>query len=144
MGSNIQEIVSSIDALTNMDIEEDLSRLQELVDTYFNHSEAGDYLNVWFLLYERCPNDDSCGIFWSILHGIENYSSCDRLVVESVLRQPSDFPVMMVNRLLNGGILQVGEVNLIELLNQVATNEHLSPLIRENAQSFLDYQKNIT
>jgi hypothetical protein len=144
MENSIQTIVSSIDTLTSLDIKKDRARLQELVDLYFNHPEAGEYLNAWFLLYERCPDDDSCDIFWSILHGIENYPNCDRLVVASVLRQPSEFPVMMVNRLLNGGVKKVGEVNLLELLDRVIMNEYLSPLIRENARQFLDYQKNTT
>jgi hypothetical protein len=140
--NSIQEIISSIDLLTTIDSAEDLTRLQELADLYFTHPQASDYLNVWFRLYERFPNDDSEGIFWGILHSIETYHPIsDRLAIESVLRQPSEFPLMMVNRLLNSGAAQVGDVDLLELLHHVATNEHYSPMIRENAQHYLDYQK---
>jgi hypothetical protein len=138
MANSIEQIVIAIDSLTTLDSAEDLTRLQELVDLYFTQPEAGDFLEVWFQLYERFPVDNSNGIFWSILHGIETYHpNSDRLVVSSVRRQPSEFPVMMVNRLLNAGIQQVGEVNLLELLDLVATNRDCSQLIRENAKNFL-------
>lgn len=119
MEISIQEIVNSIDTLTTIDSGEDLNRLQEFVDLYFAHPEAGNNLDVWFRLYERFPTGDCSGIFWSILHGIETYHpNSDRLVVESVLRQPSEFPLMMVNRIINAGIKQVGEVDLLQLLDR--------------------------
>jgi hypothetical protein len=119
METSIQEIVNSIDKLTTIDSPENLIQLQEFVDLYFAHPQAGDNLDVWFRLYERFPNEDGGGIFWSILHGIETYHPhADRLVVESVLRQPSEFPLMMVNRIINAGIKQVGEVDLLQLLDR--------------------------
>jgi hypothetical protein len=137
MENSIEEIVSSIDNLTSLEKDEDLSRLDELVDLYFKHPQAGEYLKVWFLLYERCE-DNSNDIFWSILHGIETYHpSADSLVVESVIRQPSEFPLMMINRLLNAGIERVGETNLLELLKEVATNVRYSSIIQENARNYL-------
>ncbi len=119
METSIQEIVNSIDKLTTIDSAEDLTRLQEFVDLYFAHPQAGDNLNVWFRIYERFPTGDGGGIFWSILHGIETYHpNSDRLVVESVLRQSSEFSLIMVNRIINAGIRQVGEVDLLKLLDR--------------------------
>jgi hypothetical protein len=139
---SIQTIIAEIDSLTTIESAEDLTHLQELVDLYFACPEAGTYLEVWFRLYERFPEDDSGGIFWAILHGIETYHpNSDRFTVESVLRQPSEFPIVMVNRLLNSGIDRVGNVDLRELLHQVATNEQYTPTIRDNAQHYLDYQQ---
>ncbi len=121
-----------------LDRAEDLTHLQVLVDRYFNHPEAGNYLNVWFHLYERFPNKDGEGIFWTILHGIENYPNSAKLAIESVLRQPSEFPLMMLNRSLNSGIYRVGNVDLLALIQQVATNDRYSQIIRDLAIGYLD------
>ncbi len=125
----------------SLDSAAELTRLEELVDLYFNHDLAEEFLDVWFRLYERFPDDESQGVFWSILHGIENYSSSDRLVVRSVKRNPSEFSVMMVNRLLNAGIEKVDAVDLLELLEGVATNDIYSLAIRENAKSYIEYKR---
>jgi flagellar motor switch protein FliG len=42
METSIQEIVNSIDKLTTIDSAEDLNQLQEFVDLYFAHPQAGD------------------------------------------------------------------------------------------------------
>lgn len=142
MDNNIKEILSSIDSITTLDSGEDLTHLQELVDLYFNHPEAGNYLDVWFRFYERFPDENGESICWGILHGIENYHpTSDRFAVESVLRKPSEFPLMMVNRLINGRIERVGDVELLKLLQHISINEDYSPMIREKAQDYLNYQK---
>jgi hypothetical protein len=137
---DIRVIIAEIDLLSKLDSTEDLTRLEELIHLYFTHPQAEEFLDVWFRLYERFPDDESEGIFWSVLHGIENYPSCDRLVVKSVLRCPSEFPVMMVNRLLNAGIEKVDGVDLLKLLEGVATNDIYSLKIRETARN---YTKNV-
>jgi hypothetical protein len=71
MDNVIKETGSSIDSLTTLDSAEALTHLQEL-DLYFNHPEAGNYLDVWFRLYERFPDKNGEGICWGIMHGIEN------------------------------------------------------------------------
>jgi len=141
MGEGIGAIVAEIDALPAADSAEHLSRLEYLMDRYFSAAEAADHLGVWFRLYERFPEDDGYELFWSILHRIEAHPGCERLVVESVRRRPSRFPVMMVNGLLNAGIRRVDGVELLELLRQVADDERCLPSIRKGAQSFLADQR---
>ncbi|WP_310483912.1 hypothetical protein [Chamaesiphon sp. VAR_48_metabat_403] len=142
MENNLQEIIDSIDALMTLDRAEDLTHLQALVDLYFNHPEAVNYLDVWFRLYERFPDKNGEDIFWTILHGIENYHpTSDKFAIESVLRQPSEFPLMMLNRLINGGIDRVDDVDLLKLLDRVATNENYSQIVRDTALGYLDYHR---
>jgi hypothetical protein len=141
--NSIDPIVSEIDLLMSLESAAELNRLTELVDLYFNHDRAEEFLDVWFRLYERFPDDETEGIFWSILHGIEQYHpDSDRLVVSSVRRNTSEFPMMMVNRLLNGGIKKVDTVDLLQLLEGVTTNDIYSTSIRETARSYIDYQRN--
>lgn len=115
--NSMQKILDEIDAIQFLE-ENSLFPLEKLVDDFFKHPQAGDFLNVWFRLYERCE-DNSNGIFMTILHGIETYHpQCDHLVVESVLRKPSSFPLMMLNRLINGGCTEVNGVNLQKLYDE--------------------------
>jgi hypothetical protein len=141
MGRSIKEVIAAIDGLTSVDTTEELSRLQDLVDRYFSSQKAADHLGVWFRLYERFPEADGYGVFWTILHGIEATPGYEPLIVESVRRYPSQFPLLMVNRQLNGGVRQIGGVDLLEVLRQVATDERCLPSVRIDARGFLEHQQ---
>jgi hypothetical protein len=141
MAEGIKEVVAAIDGLPSVDTTEHLSRLQEVVDCYFSSENAAEHLGVWFRLYERFPEDDGYGVFWTILHGIEATPEYEPLIVESVRRYPSQFPLLMVNRQLNGGVRQIGGVDLLELLRQVVADERCLPGVRIDAQGFLESQQ---
>ena len=61
-----------------------------------------DALPVLFGIFERFPEDDGAGVFWSIVHGVEalpyNYES---LLRESYGRVPSEMSKVMLARLAN-------------------------------------------
>jgi hypothetical protein len=133
-------VVAEIDALTSVDETGDFLRLRELIDRYFALPDAAEHLEVWFRLYERFPDTDAGELFWTILHSIEAQTGWAGFVVASVRRKPAYFPVMMVNRLLNGGIATVGGLDLLSLLQDVAADEQCLSWIGDQAKRFLDYQ----
>lgn len=141
MSEDINNIVTAIDGIEGVGTTEELSQLQSLADRYFCAPEAAERLGVWFRFYERFPEDDGCGVFWSILHGIEAQRGYESRLVESIRRRPASFTVLLVNRLLNGGIRAVGDVDLFQLLATVATDTSCSPGARDDAQRFLDHQR---
>ena len=142
MTSDIRAIVAEVDAMTPADPDDlDLDRLQALIDAYFAHPAAADDLGVWFRFFERYPDWDDHGMTWSILHGIETQPNSNAHVVSSVRRRPAMFPVLMVNRLLNGGVTAVGDVDLLTLLRDVAADDSAEPRAREWARNFLDHQR---
>lgn len=113
----MQKILDEVEAIQAIE-ENMLFSLEQIVNDYFNHPQAGEFLDVWFGLYERCE-DNSNGIFMTILHRIETYHpKFNHLVVESVLRRPSSFPLMMLNRLINGGFTEVDGVDLQKLYDE--------------------------
>jgi hypothetical protein len=118
--NSMQKILDEIDAIQSIE-ENILFPLEKLVDAYFEHTQAVDFLDVWFRLYERCE-DNSNGIFMTILHRIETFPKCDLLVVESIKRKPSCFPLTMLRRLMNGGITEVDGVDLQKLYDDNIDN----------------------
>jgi hypothetical protein len=140
MSRDIRQVVAEIDALPTAD-GEDLDRLQALIDEYFTSPDAAVHIDVWFRLYERFPDDHGHGVFWTILHGIEAQPGSDAAVVASVRRRPTYYPVLMVNRMLNGGILAVAGVDLLGLLRQIAADERVADTVRADAEQFLEYQR---
>ena len=95
---------------------------------------------MWFRFFERFPEGDGSGVFWTILHGLEGQSGSDVLTVASVRRKPAEFPVLMVNRLLNAGVTSVGGVDLLDLLRSVAADPECAASVRESAAEYLEYQ----
>jgi hypothetical protein len=141
MDEETRKVVAAIDGITSVDGHADLDRLRELIDRYFALPDSAEHLDVWFRLYERFPVTDAEYAFWTILHQIETQPDWLGLVVASVRRKPSSFSVMMVNRLLNGGIASVGGVDLLDLLREVAADERSPAVVREDAEGYLEYQR---
>jgi hypothetical protein len=146
MVRTLAEITAAVQAITSLANEEQLKLLDALAIEYSGlpkpEAEAG--LEIWFRLFERFPDDDGFGVCWSILHMIESYHPVsDRFVVASVQRTPTEFPVMMVNRILNGGTKVVSPVDLLALLQSVAENTSCPDSIRETARGFVEHQKRV-
>ena len=55
-------------------------------------------------VFERYPDEDGAGVFWSIVHGLEALPGYEPFLVESYSkRAPSEFGVIMLGRILNSG-----------------------------------------
>ena len=143
MSRDIRQVVAEIDALPTAD-SEDLDRLQALIDEYFASPDAATHIDVWFRLFERFPDDHGHGVFWTILHGIEAQPSSDSAVVASVRRRPTHYPVLMVNRMLNGGIPAAAGMDLLAILRQIAADERVPATVRADAEQFLEHQRGRT
>jgi hypothetical protein len=146
MARTLAEITAAVQAITSLTDDDELKRLDGLAIDYAGlpkpHAEAG--LGIWFGLYERFPDDDGFGVCWSILHMIESHHPVsDRFVVASVQRKPTEFPVMMVNRILNAGTKTVGDVDLLALLQSVVDDACHPDIIRETARGFVEHQKRV-
>src|SRR5690348_15723913 len=76
-------------------------RLEDLLSELWTTTEiSAACLPILFRVFERFPNDDGAGLFWSILHGVEStdleYGGPLR---ESLSRQPSELGRIMLYRL---------------------------------------------
>jgi hypothetical protein len=135
------ELAAAIDAITSVTDEAGLQRLQLLLDEFFKQSDGDRHLDAWFRLFERFPEDDGHGVFWSILHALEAFDGIGSFVVASVQRKPSEFAVLMVNRMINGGVESVNGVRLLSLLEAVAADTSCPASVAKEAASFVEYQR---
>jgi hypothetical protein len=78
----------------------DWRSLDKLLEELWGAGVSQQALPTLFEIFERFPNDDGAGVFWSIVHGIEaldyDYEAGLR---ESIERQPSEMAKIMLNRL---------------------------------------------
>ena len=87
-------------------------------------------------VFERYPEDDGFGVAWSVLHGLESLPNYEPELLRSVARQPSEFGVMMLGRLLNAGRHDVDGVSLLGTLRELASTAR-SSRIRDTAHRFV-------
>ncbi len=141
MGNALTEALAKIDRIRSVDDESDLVVLDEGVRELFEqpHPEMG--VDTLLRVFERFPIGDGNGIFWSILHGLESLSGhYEAKLIESVRRAPSEFSVVMVNRMLNAGEIEACGVSLLALLRDVSANGDLPAEVRERAGKLVVYQ----
>lgn len=115
--------------------------LDALLQELFLSGSSPVAIDAMLHVFERYPGEDGAGVFWSIVHGLESLPGYESRLVESIRRVPSDFALLMVNRLLNGECREVGGERLLSLLERVARDETARPEIRQEAQEILDRHK---
>ena len=120
--------------------EDQLDQLEDLIRLATPEQCGAEVLRSLFSVFERFPEEDGYGVFWSILHLLESCNGCNEALIESVERAPVEFNLRMVNRLLNSGIKQVDGRSLIQLLTNVAEDPDVQPSIRNTANGYLAHQ----
>ena len=111
--------------------------LQQLPQAPHPELATDSLLNI----FERFPDKDGHGLFWSILHVLEELPNYQERLIESVRRKPTEFSLNMVNRILNSGQSQVNDVDLLELLEEIAGDERWSGSMRENTRESIRRQR---
>ena len=92
-------------------------------------------------LLENNPTHDGYGVFWSIIHGLEGIGGYEKELAYSVLSKPHEMSVIMLNRMLNGGIHTIDGRPIMEILKEIASNTDISSSIGDKANRFLAYQQ---
>lgn len=67
-------------------------------------------------VFERFPRHDGHGVLWRILHEVERIAGYEPILVEHVIRTPTEMGVRMLQRLINGGVSHVGVHELAPLV----------------------------
>lgn len=112
--------------------------LDDLVEELFLKESPPEALGPLFHLLERFPNDESAGVLWGVLHGIETYHpTYEAQLVQSLRRHPTALTVTMVRRMVNSGYRLVAGQSVESLYEAVLTHPKASAEAKEYAQDFL-------
>ena len=106
--------------------------LNELWESGDQENFTTDLLNV----FERFPDDDGAGVFWSIIHGIETFNSYESLLIDSLNRQPSEMGLAMLRRIKNTGKKTVGGIEINKIVAGLIFNERTTPTLRRELIKF--------
>nr|WP_298147168.1 hypothetical protein [uncultured Pseudomonas sp.] len=90
--------------------------LEYLLEEAFQSSAPEKYYQAIFNLFERFPEEDGSGVFWSALHGMEAVGSYEEKLVQNFRRFPTDMTRAMLVRLRNSGNTHVAGVSLALLI----------------------------
>ena len=140
--NQIDQIITTINAIESVDDEENLRRLDQALQDLFTSPQPERGIDALFRIYERFPESDGYGVFWSILHGLERLPNYEPRLITSVQRQPMEFNLTMVNRLLNAGTTQIEGTNLVALLEAIAASPQYPEQARGHARRLVERQKN--
>lgn len=141
MSLEIQNLIANLDSITSVDDPDELQSLEDSVNQLLASKNPELGIDALLRVFEKFPNKDGFGIFWSILHGLESLPNYQEKLVESVNRQPSYFGVMMINRMLNSSHREVKSMELLSVLKKVVADERLEEEIRREAQNFIEWQQ---
>ncbi len=141
LGLTVNAVLSSkLSAFTNP---EDPAQLQELEATLasayatgLSQSDKAALLQV----FERFPEDDGFGVFWSIVHALEAADNYEEELVASVRRTPCVFNALMTNRIVNAGSSTVAGVPAQQLLKEVLGHSAATPSVIKHVHGYLQRQ----
>lgn len=101
--------------------------LNELWETGDQENFTADLLGV----FEKFPEEDGAGVFWSIVHRLENFSTYERELIESLTRQPSEMGLLMLRRIKNSGRRTVAGIDIGKIVRDLLSNEQLTQTLKQ-------------
>ena len=135
-----QSILKAVERFSDPHDEPQLREFEEAMGAVRPDELGQEEFRALLGVFERFPEDDGYGIFWSIVHYLEACTHYEPVLIESVTRAPCEFNLLMVNRLLNSGVIQVNGQSLLSVLAAVASSPRATSSARKSAQSFIEYQ----
>lgn len=118
---------------------EQLDQLSDAADYFFSELRNEEYLKTWFGLFERFPQDDAFGVFWTILHGIEKYPNYQTYLLQSLQNQPSVKGIEMIHRILNSGFTKIEDVELVSFLENIGNITDPSSEVYATIENILEF-----
>lgn len=137
---DIQQIINTLDKFHDLEDEPQIKALDEAIKQ-LNKMPHPAAVETLFRIFERFPTGEVHGGFWSIMHTIEKTPNYEGELVKSIHRQPCEFNVRMLNRMLNGGIHSIGEITLIDLLQRAAQDERTPTAVKKDAFNYIQRHK---
>jgi hypothetical protein len=113
--------------------------LDDLMTELWETSEPASYTKQLFELLERFPSDESQGVLWRVLHGLESLGNYETELIQSIQRQPTEITTYMVHRIANTGATMISGHPVPELYESIVTHPLAPVEAKEIAKSYLYY-----
>lgn len=142
MKASINNIIEGLNGISEISNSDELKLLDNLVQNLAEVEHPELAIESLLQIFERFPEEDGSGVFWSILHALESFAGYESFLLASLKRKPTEFTVIMANRIMNDGQLKIDGVYINSLLQSISDTSSNSKRIRELADRFIEYQKN--
>jgi len=96
--------------------EGDWRPLEILFERAFSAPDPKSYFHATFSLFERFPEADGSGVFWSALHGMEEVGGDEESLLGSHRRRPSLMTTTMLRRIKKSGQSHIGQIEIAPLI----------------------------
>jgi hypothetical protein len=119
----------------------DLDTLDEVVAEAVSLPPDPELDAALFSVFERHPDEDGYGVYWSILHGLEARGAYEPALLACVRRKPSEFAARMLNGMCNAGHKDCAGVAILHLLTEIAGSPDASEETRRSAAAYVEHQR---
>lgn len=131
----IEEILIGIDSFKPQD--GNWLHLEELLAELWATEKPEIGLDNLFGLLERYAEEDGIGVFWSVVHGIEQMNDYEQSLLNSLNRRPSIVTVLMVHRIANTGQIMILDKEIKAIYRELLIDSKVLPSIRERINRYL-------
>jgi hypothetical protein len=136
--SDPRSIVQIAEDIRSYQPGDDWLGLHELLEELFGHPIEQIPPPCLLAIFERFPLHDGYGVFWSALHGLEDIPAYEPHLIASLRRQPSQFGLLMVRRILNSPDRNEAVVQqLRDTLLAITSRAHLHSDLLSEAEKLL-------
>ena len=129
-----QQVIATLNSFQNAEDEKQVTAMLDAL-SHLRASPASESIEPLFRIFERFAYDDYYEYFWSILHTLERTPNYEPELLRSIARQPNEFNVLMISRMLNADTHNIGDTDLVDLLRRITKDERTP----ERAQELLPF-----
>ena len=90
--------------------------LEEHISKAYASNDFPSYYDAIFNLFERFPEDDGNGVFWSAVHGMEATGGYEEKLLMYFRRHPTVMTKTMLTRIRNSGEEKIGGIVIDRLI----------------------------
>ena len=106
-------------------------KLDTLLDELWGTGEQENFTTDLLRVFERFPEEDGSGAFWSIIHGVERFRAYESELIDSLNRQPSEMGLLMLRRIKNTGTRTIGGIEINKIVRDLLSNGQLTQTLRK-------------
>ena len=116
---------------------EDWLALDALVTEFLESGATAWDAETLLRVFERYPDEDGAGVFWALVHGLEELPGYEPYVFAAVRRAPNRFNLVLVQRMVNSGLEEAAGTPLLPLLQEVVDRPDTPENLRRSIADYL-------